>query len=217
MAARRKPRDEARQARNDVYRQHIFVAAEQVFAERGFESAKVQEISKVAGLSLGTIYGVFPGKTELFRALLEERGREILELVRGVAGRKLPPAEALAALIEVYIGWFVAHPGFLRMHLRSGASWALSPEGTEEQVRHWQDIHAVQADVFRRGVSDGTFVDEDPAYLARTFSVMDQVLLADWVARGMKATREELVARLKRQVERSFHRSDAGGNRAAAH
>src|SRR5690242_5133233 len=149
MAARRKPRDEARQARNGVYRQHIFAAAEQVFAERGFESAKVQEISKVAGLSLGTIYGVFPGKTELFRALLEERGQEILALVREVADRNLPPRAALDALLDVYIGYFVSHPGFLRMHLRSGTSWALSPAGTEAQVRHWRDIHTLQADVFR--------------------------------------------------------------------
>ena len=44
--AKRRPRHEARQARNDVYRQHIVAAAEQVFAERGFDATKVQDISK---------------------------------------------------------------------------------------------------------------------------------------------------------------------------
>jgi len=73
MAVRRKPRDEARRARNDVYRQHILEAAEKVFADSGFEPAKVQDISTLAGLSMGTIYAIFPGKTELHRALLEER------------------------------------------------------------------------------------------------------------------------------------------------
>jgi AcrR family transcriptional regulator len=202
---RRKPREEARRARTDVYRQHIFTAAEQVFAERGFEAAKVQEISKLAGLSMGTIYAIYPGKAELYHAILEERGRELLELVREVATRALPPAEALHALIELYIGWFVTHPGFLRMHLRSGTSWALSPSpGSDTQVRHWQDIHALQAAVFQRGIAAGVFVDEDPAYLARMFSVMDQVLLADWVAGGMKVDRAALVRRLQNQVERSF-------------
>jgi hypothetical protein len=38
------------------------------------------------------------------------------------------------------------------------------------------------------------------------FSAMDQVLLADWVAGGMKATREQLVQRLQGQVERAFYR-----------
>ena len=205
----RTPRERAREARNDVYRQHVFEAAERVFAERGFEQAKVQEISKLAGLSMGTIYGLFPGKTELHRAILEERGREVLALVRAIAAPEGPARQALDALIEGYIGYFVAHPDFLRMHLRAGTSWALSPAGTDAQVKHWQQIHALQAAIFRRGIAEGVFVDEDPAYLARMFSVMDQVILAEWVAGGMRGSREELVARLRTQVERSFCRSSS--------
>ena len=208
---RRKPREEARRARHDVYRQHIFEAAERVFAERGFEQAKVQEISKLAGLSMGTIYGVFPGKVELHRAVLEARGQELLGLVREVVARHTPPREALDALIELYIGWFVSHPAFLRMHLRSGTSWALSPSaGTAAQLAHWQDIHALQAEIFRRGIAAGVFVDDDPATMARLFSVMDQVLLAEWVAGGMTADRADLVRRLRDQAERSFCTPAAG-------
>ena len=69
--ARRKPKHEARKARNDVYRQHIFAAAEQVFAERGFEATKVQDISKLVGLSMGTLYAIFPSKADLFHAILD--------------------------------------------------------------------------------------------------------------------------------------------------
>jgi AcrR family transcriptional regulator len=201
----RRPRDEARQARTDVYRQHILEAAEGVFAERGFEAAKLQEIGKVAGLSMGTIYAIFPGKQELYGAILAARGEELHRLAREVSARDLPPRAALDALIELYIGWFLGHPDFLRMHLRSGASWALGPVApTEGQIAHWQDIHRLQADIFRRGIAAGEFVEEDPSYLARLFSVMDQVLLAEWVANGMKPERERLVQRLKTQVERAF-------------
>jgi len=204
----RKAKEEARRAREDVYRQHIFEAAEQVFAERGFEAAKVQEISRLAGLSMGTIYAIFPGKTELYRGLLEERGREMLGLVRGVVERGLPPREALDALMEIYVGYFVGHPEFLRMHLRAGTSWGLAPgSDADSRVAHWEEIQGLQAEIFRRGIADGVFVEEDPGYLARMFSVMDQVLLADWVAGGMTARREELVGRLRGQVERSFCRA----------
>src|SRR6266566_5998664 len=186
MAARRRPRDEARRARTGVYRSHIVEAAEQVFAERGFAAAKLQDISRLAGLSLGTIYAIFPSKTALYRAILEERGRELLQLARQVAGRKAPPAEALDALSALYVDYFLAHPAFLRMHLRAGTSWAMSPlPGTDEQIEKWQEIHELQADVFRRGIADGVFVKEDPGYLARMFTVMDQVLLSDWVSSGM--------------------------------
>jgi len=207
VPAQRKPRDEARRARTGVYRQHIFAAAERVFAERGFENAKLQDISRLAGLSMGTIYAIFPSKADLYRAILEERAVELLALAREVAAREGPARATLDALIDVYIGYFVAHPGFLQMHLRAGTSWALSPSGTDAQIQHWQDIHVLQADIFRRGIGEGAFVDEDPAFLARLFSAMDQVLLADWVADGMKAGRAELVRRLRAQAERSFART----------
>ena len=200
----RKARESARRAREEVYRQHIFEVAEKVFAERGFEAAKVQEIARAAELSMGTIYAIFPGKAELCRALLEERGRELLGLVRGVVTGGAGPREALDALIELYVGYFVEHPDFLRMHLRAGTSWGLAPVDAESRMAHWEEIQALQADVFRRGIAEGVFVEEDPAYLARMFSVMDQVLLADWVASGMRAGRGELVARLRGWVERSF-------------
>jgi hypothetical protein len=126
--------------------------------------------------------------------------------VREVAARDDSPRDALDALIELYVGWFVAHPGFLRMHLRAGTSWALTPPGTAAQVRHWEDIHALQADIFRRGVAAGVFVDEDPAYLARLFSRWTR---CSWPSgsRRDEGERAELVSRLRRQAERSFCRT----------
>jgi AcrR family transcriptional regulator len=205
MAAGRKARDAAREARTEVYRQHILEAAERVFAERGYEAAKVAEIAQHCALSMGTIYAIFPGKAELYGALLEARGQELLRLARELAGRNLPPRAALLALADVYIDYFVEHPEFLRMHLRSGASWALgSATGAPAQMGTWRDIHALQADIFRRGVEAGEFVDQDPGYLSRTFSAMDQVLLAEWVAGGMRDDRDTLVRRFRDMVERAF-------------
>ena len=202
---KRKPKHEARQARNDVYRQHIFAAAEQVFAERGFEATKVQDISALVGLSMGTIYAVFPSKEDLFRAILEERGRELLQLARDVVDRQAPPRETLRALSEAYIEYFVAHPDFLRMHLREGTSWVLSPTaGTDGRAQLWKAIHDLQTEIFRRGVAAGVFIDDPPGYLAKLFSAMDQVALAEWVAGGMKADRKQLVQRLQQLVERTF-------------
>ena len=68
----------------------------------------------------------------------------------------------------------------------------------------WRDIHALQADIFRRGVEAGEFVDQEPGYLARTFSAMDQVLLAEWVAGGMRDDRDTLMRRFRDMVERAF-------------
>jgi AcrR family transcriptional regulator len=199
------PKHEARKARTDVYRQHIFAAAEQVFAERGFDTAKVQDISKQAGLSMGTIYAIYPSKEDLFRAILEERGRELLHVARAVVARALAPREALRALSEAYIEYFLAHPDFLRMHLRAGTSWVLSPTpGSDSRAQLWRDVHALQTEIFRTGIAAGVFVDEDPGYLAKLYSAMDQVVLAEWVAGGMRADHAQLVRRLQHLTDRIF-------------
>ncbi|TMA58109.1 MAG: hypothetical protein E6J75_06120 [Deltaproteobacteria bacterium] len=93
----------------------------------------------------------------------------------------------------------------------------MSPSpGTDEQIEKWQEIHELQSDVFRRGIAEGVFVKEEPGYLARLFTVMDQVLLSDWVAGEMKAGREELVRRLWQLVERAFCRQPAERSRRRA-
>ncbi|MBX3026108.1 TetR/AcrR family transcriptional regulator [bacterium] len=199
--------DKARQARNDVYRQHILEAAERVFAEHGFENAKLQDISKLAEVSMGTIYAIFASKDDLFRAILDTRGADLLEVARASTQADGDPGGALARLSEAYIDYFLAHPHFLRMHLRLGTSWVLGPSMSgEAQVQLWREIHALQAELMRRGVAAGVFVDEDPAFLAKVFSALDQVLLADWVAGGMKSSRDQVVARMRALVERSILR-----------
>jgi AcrR family transcriptional regulator len=205
VPVRRKPKHEARKARTDVYRQHILAAAEQVFAAHAFEATKVQDIAALVGLSMGTIYAVFPSKDDLFRAILEARGRELLQLARAVVDRQAPPRETLHALSAAYIEYFFAHPDFLRMHLREGTSWVVSPTpGAGGRAQLWKAIHDLQTEIFRRGIAAGVVVDEPPGYLAKLFSAMDQVLLAEWVAGGMKADGAQLVQRLQRLVDRAF-------------
>jgi AcrR family transcriptional regulator len=151
--AKQKLQEKARQARNDLYRQHILEAAEQVFAERGFESAKLQDISKLAGVSMGTIYAVFPGKEDLFRAILDARGQELLEVARAGADGHADPRAALDRLIEAYIDYFVAHPSFLRMHLRLGTSWVLGPAMSSPGPRALPETMTFAARAVRRAAS----------------------------------------------------------------
>jgi len=202
------PRDRARQARLDVYRRHVIDAAERTFAEYGFEAAKLQDISKLAGLSMGTIYAVFPGKAELLQAILDGRGREMLALVQDVVAEGRPPQETLQQLSQAYIDYFVEHPSFLQLHLREGRAWIQSPTaGGDQRAAIWQGIHELQASIFRKGTAQGVFIDEDPGFLAKTFSALDQVVLAEWAAAGMKESRNALVARLQGLVARTFSRT----------
>jgi AcrR family transcriptional regulator len=200
------PRAAAREARDALYREHILAAAERVFADQPFDSAKVQDISRAAGLSMGSIYALFPGKEEIFASIIEQRGSELLELVRGVVEREEEPLPALDSLAGAYVDYFHAHPDFLRMYLRTGAAWALPARYPGSRRALAEEIHGLQAEIFARGTAQGVFVDEDPAYLGTLFTGIDQIHLAHWVATGMKASREELREGLLRVVRRALVR-----------
>jgi AcrR family transcriptional regulator len=63
----------------DLTRDRLIEAAAQVFAEKGYDRAGVQEISRRAGLTTGAIYGRFTGKAELLQAAIEAHTTDELD------------------------------------------------------------------------------------------------------------------------------------------
>ncbi len=55
-----------------VKRGQIIEGARRIFIEKGFEAASMNDITREAGVSKGTIYVYFANKEELFEALIEE-------------------------------------------------------------------------------------------------------------------------------------------------
>ena len=70
-------REKVRQARHGAYRDLILEAAQRVFAEKGYGEAKVADIAQAAGVATGTVYAIFPGKQDLYRAKRAGRNRVV--------------------------------------------------------------------------------------------------------------------------------------------
>ena len=103
----------------DAMGRSLVVAAAEVFAERGYEGAGVQEIARRAGVTTGAIYSRFSGKAELLAAAVADgAGAELDELFsmgefgvdvakairklgRGLVDR--PPDRKGALLLEAFI------------------------------------------------------------------------------------------------------------------
>lgn len=60
-------------------RLELLEAAEQVFGERGFEHTSISEITRRAGVALGTFYVYFPHKQAIFVELVDELGDRLRE------------------------------------------------------------------------------------------------------------------------------------------
>jgi AcrR family transcriptional regulator len=74
-------------ARGQRTRQELIDAAEGVFGEMGFERASIAEITRRAGVALGTFYVYFPHKEAIFIELVDGLG----ERLRQTLGRAVSP------------------------------------------------------------------------------------------------------------------------------
>lgn len=70
---------EAPQPTDDPIRDRLIAAAAEVFAEKGYDRAGVQEIARRAGFTTGAIYGRFRGKAPLLLAAMETNSHDEFE------------------------------------------------------------------------------------------------------------------------------------------
>jgi AcrR family transcriptional regulator len=70
---RRLTREESR----EQTRKQLLDAAAEVFGQRGFYAASVDEVAETAGYSKGAVYSNFEGKDDLFLALLDRQLAEV--------------------------------------------------------------------------------------------------------------------------------------------
>ncbi len=67
--------------RRQQTRETLIASAAQVFAERGFHGASLDEVARLAGFTKGAVYSNFKGKDDLFLAVLESRYQRMLTMV----------------------------------------------------------------------------------------------------------------------------------------
>jgi AcrR family transcriptional regulator len=197
----------AREARSEVYRRLAIEAGEAVFAERGFDAAKMQDVADEAGVSLGTLYRAFPGKWELYRAIHARRGEELLARCQAALDPTASPRENLLAYVSAYVAYLAGHPPYLRMHLSESNAWGFGARfASRVQTEAWERGHAAEVELFREGIRRGFFVDRDPSLLVRMMAAAQQVQLAHWAERGMPGGPARLVAEVRDHVVRAFCR-----------
>lgn len=190
-----------------MYRTLVVDAAERLFATRGYDRTKIQDIASASGLSLGTLYSVFDGKADILEAIHDERLSELFVL----AGEAMATDDrAVARLIQgnrVFISWLTTHPDFLRIHLGHSA-WASSPgDVSEGRVEAWQRGIDLVASVVQQAMGEGDLVEGDAVLTARLVVAMQQVFMSAWVEAGMHEAPSDLSDRIEAQLRRSFFRS----------
>src|SRR5438477_7431071 len=91
-------------------RKQLLAAAQQVFVAQGYHAAAMDDIAERAGVSKPVLYQHFPGKLELYLALLDESVDTLMETVRDALGSNADPKQRVAATFGAYFE-YVAEKG----------------------------------------------------------------------------------------------------------
>jgi AcrR family transcriptional regulator len=88
--------------RRQLTREHLLDAAAQVFAERGFHGATLDEVARVAGFTKGAVYSNFASKDDLFLALFKANyEHEMARLVATLESSDVPAVNRLSDFVAL--------------------------------------------------------------------------------------------------------------------
>jgi len=80
-------------------RAQLLEAAQEVFVESGYHAAAMDEIADRAGVSKPVLYQHFPGKLDLYLALLDQHTGELLDAIRAALASTTDNKQRVAATI----------------------------------------------------------------------------------------------------------------------
>ena len=119
MPAAVDPRPRSARLPRSARRRQLLGAAQEVFVAQGYHSAAMDEIAERAGVSKPVLYQHFPGKLDLYVALLEEHADAMVEAVRTALASTSDNKARVDATIEAYFRFVDEDGGAFRLLFES--------------------------------------------------------------------------------------------------
>jgi AcrR family transcriptional regulator len=150
----------------DATRTRILEAAVAEFAAKGLGGARVDEIAARAGANKRMLYHYFGNKDALFLAALESVYAHIREAEQALDLERLPPLQAMRALVEFTFDYFIENPNFVTMLNSENLHRARHLTGSKSiRAMHSPLIELIDG-ILKRGRAEGTMRDGvDPMQL----------------------------------------------------
>jgi AcrR family transcriptional regulator len=175
-------------------RRQLLDAATEVFVARGYHAAAMDEIAERAGVSKPVLYQHFPGKQELYLALLDESVERLTEAVTDAIRSTTDNRQRVNATFAAYFGYVAEHSGTFKLVFESDFT-------SEPSVRARLDAaDRACADLISQVIREDAGLADDEAYLLSIGLLgMAQVSARYWLSTLGSIPREaaeQLVARL---------------------
>lgn len=189
-------------------RQQLLDAAQRVFVQAGYHAAAMDDIASEAGISKPVLYQHFPGKLDLYLALLDVGTEALQTVVREALASTTDNHQRVQATISAYFGVITDPEGTFRLVFESDLTG-------EPAVRRRLDAvtHACTALVASAIAADTELDDEAALLLAAGLTGAAQVSARWWMTQNGALDRsaaEELVGALAWRGISGFPRVETG-------
>lgn len=134
-------------------------AAATVFAEMGFDQARMEDVATGCGIPKPTLYYHFGGKEEILAWLLERLLRDLSSQVGTILDRDEPSRDRLTQVFTAYLQMFADHPDAARVLLSELGRITRIPELADSI---WAAFHEPLRKLLDEGQRDGTLRGLDP-------------------------------------------------------
>jgi AcrR family transcriptional regulator len=191
-------------------REMIEEAATDLFAERGYRGASIEEIAGRSGVTPPVVYDHFASKLDLYRQLLEGHFAQL----RAIWARDFPGAgsstQRTARSIDAWFSYVEDHPAAARMLFRE-PSGSPEAEAVHAEVAAASRIKVMELFAAGPGAEELTFSLADEG-LEMAWVVLRGVLqgLALWWVDHLEVPRERVVATAMNSLWIGFERAAAG-------
>jgi AcrR family transcriptional regulator len=167
-------------------RKQLLAAAQEVFVAQGYHAAAMDDIAERAGVSKPVLYQHFPGKLELYLALLDTHCDALVGKIRGAMTATTDNKERVAGAVRAYFEFVGDESEAFRLVLESDLR-------NEAAVRERVDrVERLCIDAITETIMADTGVSRAPAELLAAGLVGAAITAAQfWLAGGRKVPKED--------------------------
>lgn len=158
-------------------RNQLLHAAQEVFVAQGYHAAAMDDIAERAGVSKPVLYQHFPGKLDLYLALLDQHCAALLQAVRSALASTSGNKHRVAATMDAYFAYVEGQGGAFRLVFESDLT---NEPAVRERVER---VSADCAEAVSTVISEDTKLPaEESMLLATGLCGMAQITARYWLS-----------------------------------
>jgi AcrR family transcriptional regulator len=146
-------------------REDILEAAAQVFRQKGYHGASMEDIARAVNLQKPSLYHHVSSKQDILLALLNRALELLLERISAITNQDIPADQKLREMVRAYLQILAENTDLSAVLLFEHRS--LERKQHARHVPHRDRFEALWRGVLEEGVASRLFICDDPALATR--------------------------------------------------